>query len=126
MSTVATPATAPRLQVYNRSRFTPVAGDWDTLRTERIVSVMRGTVATLGLWTLSQDPLESALHVEIVRTLLYGYGALAAGLTVILFSVSSISPRLPPRCTVPAEAHASSFHGIGAESAQSILNTPTL
>ena len=95
MSTVATPATAPRLQVYNRSRFTPVAGDWDTLRTERIVSVMRGTVATLGLWTLSQDPLESALHVEIVRTLLYGYGALAAGLTVILFSVSSISPRLP-------------------------------
>jgi len=95
MSTVATPATAPRLQVLNRSRFTPVAGNWDTLRTERIVSIMRGTLATLGLWTLSQDPLGSAQHVAIVRSLLYGYASLAAGLMVILFAASTIPPRLP-------------------------------
>jgi len=95
MTPAATRVTDPRVQVFKRPRFTPVAGDWDALRTERIVSLMRATLATLGLWTLAQDPLESPLHVEIVRTLLYGYGSLAAGLMAVLFSVSSIPPRLP-------------------------------
>ena len=36
----------------------------------------------------------------------------------------AISLSVPPRCTVPARRHPSAFHGIGAASAQSTLNTP--
>src|SRR6185312_17271492 len=39
-------------------------------------------------------------------------------------SDAAISSKVPPRCTVPARAQASAFHGIGVFKAQSTLQTP--